>query len=154
MMTVTPNSKLLDNDYYHLQVQATVHLMDTQLLAPLPPKNDVHPGPAPASRLPDEPQHSVLATLSSTNLALQKNSLSQSENNEVCTMIVQFMMQFQSKITSIFFPSAKCLQDPHAGVLPRDKKDKIMTNYHQKTTQRKGAYKLTLINFRANSRTN
>lgn len=75
-MTVTPNSKLLDSDYYHLQVQATVHLIDRQLFAPLPSKNDVHPGPASALVLGDAPQHSVLATLPSTNLALQKNRLS------------------------------------------------------------------------------
>lgn len=77
IVTVTPNSKSLDSDYYHLQVQVTVHLIDKQLLAPLPPKNDVHPGPAgqsssAASVLPVAPHYSVLATPPSTNLALHK----------------------------------------------------------------------------------
>lgn len=78
IVTVTPSSKTLDNDYCHFQVQATEHVANTELLAPLPLSNDAHPGSAGQSSssallLTDAAQSDLVATPPPTDLASQKN---------------------------------------------------------------------------------
>lgn len=92
----------------------------------------IHPGPTEQSSssgsVPsDAPQHSLLAVLPSTDLALQKSVMSWSEHKEVHTMTTHYIMQLRSLMA--FFSYYFCVQNAFRIHMMkgyrRDKKGKI-----------------------------